>query len=135
MSQTNRWFGAGLLLALLCGTYPAHAQKATERYIPLGRSPGLSTRYTTVARIDSVDPTSHTLTASGTLGTLTVKITDRTKIWLDRTPVGLTSVPGEFADCQPGRTIEVKYEDHARKRLAEWVKIQISEPEPRREGE
>jgi hypothetical protein len=29
---------------------------------------------------------------------------------------------------RPGRKVEVKYEDHERREVAEWVKVKISEP-------
>lgn len=51
-----------VLLAALGGFPPAHAQEATERYIPLGQSPGVSGKLTSIGEIAEVDPRARTLT-------------------------------------------------------------------------
>ena len=47
--------GIGLVVALLCGVSHVHGQKATERYIPIGQSPGLSGKYTYIGSIECID--------------------------------------------------------------------------------
>lgn len=118
------------LVALLCGVSLAQAQQATERYVPVGESPGLSAEQTTIGRILAADSRSGTLELAGPAGSRTVKITDRTRVWLDRTPLGLTNVKGDFADCQRGRTAEVRYRDPEEQALADWVKVRIAEDGP-----
>ena len=121
---------AAWLFALLCGVSLAQAQQATERYVPVGASPGLSDEQTTIGRIQDADLRNRTLELAVPAGTRTVKITDRTRIWLDRTPLGLTNVKGDFADCQKGRMAEVKYRGPEEQALADWVKVQIAEDGP-----
>ncbi len=120
--------GAALILACLCGASSAHGQKATERYIPLGRSPGLSGKSTTIGEIEAVDASRRTLRIAGPTGVREVAVSDRTTIWLDRTGLGLSNAKGAVTDCRRGLTAEVKYEEPERGRLAEWIKLRI-EPE------
>jgi hypothetical protein len=114
------------LLALLCASSLAHGQKATEQYIPIGQSPGVSQKYSSIGEVVAVDPAARTVTIADPAGPRTVRITAQTRIWLDRTKLKQTNVPGQFADLQRGRRVEVKYADPARRDVAEWVKIEIS---------
>ena len=120
--------GIGVLLTLECSVSFVHGQKETERYIPLGQSPGLSDKYTVIGEVKAVDVPTQSLTVVGPSGTDTVTVTDRTRIWLDRSRLKLTTLKGRFADLKNGRTIEVKYEDRDRRPLAEWIKVQLTEP-------
>lgn len=106
-----------LLLATPLWTTPAPAQKATEQYIPVGRSPGLSGYATLVGRIEAVDAKLRILTVSGR----EVVVADATSIWLDRTSLGLTNTRGALADCRRGLTVEVKLADDGR--AADWIKV------------
>jgi hypothetical protein len=119
----------GLLLATVAVTAPAFGQKATERYIPIGRSPGLSEEQTSIGEIVEVEAEPRTITVAGREGhRYTVSITDETLIWLDRTPIRKTNLSGTFEDLRKGRRVEVKYKDPQRRELAEWVKVEITEP-------
>jgi hypothetical protein len=120
--------GLGLALALLGASSHAHSQKATEQYIPIGQSPGLSQKYTSIGEIADVDAAARTVTIADPAGPRTVKISEQTRIWLDRTKLKQTNIPGRFADLQKGRRAEVKYVDPGRRDLADWVKVEISQP-------
>ena len=115
----------GLLIALFAAIPYAQAQKETERYIPIGRSPGLSGKYTYLGSIEAVDARAQTITITGDR---TVKISAETRIWLDRTRVKQTNLQGSFADLKQGRKIEIKFQDPERQQLAEWVKVELTEP-------
>ena len=119
-----------LLISCLGGAVLARGQEATERYIPIGQSPGLSRQYNYMGPIDALDPENRTLTVAGPSGARVVKLTERTRIWLDRSMLESTSSSGSFEDCLLGRTVEVKYEDPSRRELADWIKVQITRPEP-----
>jgi hypothetical protein len=119
----TRFLGIGLIMALLCMSY-AHGQKATERYIPIGQSPGVSSKHTYIGVIEAVDPQQRTVTAAGH----TVKITDKTHIWLDRSLQKLSNETGSFADLQKGRKVEIKYTNSAQPQIAQWVKVQATAP-------
>jgi hypothetical protein len=128
--RTRAWLGAWLFVAAtLGGVSFAHGQKETERYIPIGRSPGLSGRYTSIGSITAVDARAKTITIADTAGPRTVQLTDTTRIWLDRSKARLTNVSGRWADLVPGRRVEAKYQlPVARGHVAEWVKIEIAQP-------
>lgn len=117
-----------VLLAALGGFPPAHAQEATERYIPLGQSPGVSGKLASIGEIAEVDPRAPTLTIAEPAGRHAVKVTDKTRIWIDRSKLKLTSVTGSFGDLQKGRRVEVKYEDPASREVADWVKVEATRP-------
>ncbi len=116
--------GTGLIIAVVCGISLAYGQKATERFIPMGQSPGLSYKYTYMGSIDRVDKQRRSITAGGQ----TTKITGKTQIWLDRTKLRLSNQVGSFADLRPGQAVEIKYEDPERKDIAEWIKLEATQP-------
>ena len=121
--------GLALLIAAPCWTQPARAQKATEQFIPLGRSPGLSGTYTHIGKIAAVDLRSRSLTVVGARGARRqVDVPESARIWLDRSPLGLGNVSGSLADCQVGRTVEVTFEDPELRRAAAWIKVRIESP-------
>lgn len=116
----------GVCITLLCNSSFSHGQKQTERFIPLGQSPGISGNYTTIGKIQAVNGQSRTLVIANESGTYTVKITDRTKIWLDRSKSKLSTIHVSMTDLKPGNLAEVKYEDE-NKHIAEWIKVQAAE--------
>jgi hypothetical protein len=116
----------GVFIMLLCNSSFSHGQKQTERFIPLGQSPGISGNYTTIGKIQAVNGQSRTLVIANESGTYTVKITDRTKIWLDRSKSKLSTINVSMTDLKPGNLAEVKYEDE-NKHIAEWIKVQAAE--------
>lgn len=122
------WSVIGLGIALLCASSHAHGQKATEQYIPIGQSPGVSQKLTYIGPIQNVDPRGRTITVVEPSGPRTVKITERTRIWLDRTKLKSTNLKGSFEDLRKGRRVEVRYADPAQRRIADWVKVEIGAP-------
>lgn len=119
---------ATLLVALLASFSFAHGQKQTERYIPLGQSPGVSGKSTRIGTIEATDPKARTVTLALADRRHTVAVTERTRIWLDRSRLKQTALSGSYGDLRPGRRVEVKYEDPQRARIAEWIKVEITEP-------
>lgn len=105
----------------------AHGQKAAEIFIPLGQSPGLSGTMTVIGKVAGVDTQHRTLTISGPSKTWSAQITDRTKIWLDRSTILLPNQTGSLADLKPGFKVEVKYPEDAPtgRGPAEWIKVQL----------
>ena len=120
--------GIGLAIVLLGGISYAHGQKETEQYIPIGQSPGLSQKSTSIGEIAEVDPQAKTVTIADPAGRRTVKVTEKTRIWLDRTKLKQTNLTGSFADLKTGRRVEVKYDDPQRREVAEWVKVEVLQP-------
>jgi len=114
-----RSIGFAVLAALLWSA-PLQAQKTTEQFVPIGQSPGLSGKSTYLGAIEAADSVTQTVTAGGR----SVQVTERTRIWLDRSGARQPNVAGSFADLQAGRRVEIKYEDEARRERADWIKVQ-----------
>jgi hypothetical protein len=111
----------------MIGAFSVQAEKSTELYIPIGQSPGLSGEYTVMGKIDQVNPRNQSIKMSGPSGSYTVKLTEHTFIYLDRSKVRLPNNYGTLADCKVGDTVEVKFEDNSRSKPIEWIKVQKSQ--------
>ena len=118
----------GISILLWGGLPGAHGQKATEMFIPVGQSPGLSGRYTVVGRVEAVNAKDRTVTIVGSSGTRTASMTSRTQIWLDRSKLRLSNQKGTLADLRKGLTVEVKYANGEKEKgVAEWIKVELTE--------
>ena len=103
----------------------ADAQKSTERYIPIGQSPGLSGKYTVIGRVAEIDMKTRTMTITGQSRTWTTKLGDRTQIWLDCSAFQHPNGRGTLDDCKPGLLCEIKYEGRGPDTITcEWIKVQ-----------
>jgi hypothetical protein len=119
---------AVLLVVSVAAPGPAYPQKATEQFIPLGQSPGASGKVTWIGEIVGTDIPQRTLTIGEAQGAHTVKITEKTRIYLDRSKLKQTNTTGTFADLQKGRRAEVKYQGPGPTPAADWVKVEVSQP-------
>lgn len=113
-----------IICTLMIGVFSVQAEKSTELYIPIGQSPGSSGEYTVMGKIDQVDSQNQTIKMSGPSGSYTVKMTESTSIYLDRSKVKRTNTYGTLADCKAGDTVEVKFEDNSRNKPIEWIKVE-----------
>lgn len=98
----------------------ASAQQATEVYIPIGESPGVTANSSVTGEIKSVDYSDHRMTIEGSDGSRIVKITPRTLFYLDRNSDKKQNEAGSFEDCETGRYVEVFVDAEGN---ARWVKI------------
>ena len=122
-----RLFGIAAMIALLlAGASYAHGQKQTERYIPVGQSPGLSGKVTGIGVIETANAASRTITVARGAERWTVRLTDQTRIWLDRSRMKLTALDGSFADLQPGRRVEVMPDGGKPGAPAAWIKVEMT---------
>ena len=120
-----------MIIVLLATASAAHAQKATEIYIPIGRSPGLSGKVTVTGSIDTVDDHTMIMSVRGAGGGWRAVLTDRSKIYIDRSAQRRPNRYGTADDCRPGLYCEIKYvgDDAAALRgrddpgEIEWIKI------------
>ena len=121
MTKNLLALAAGLLL--LCST-AVDAQMMTERYIPIGQSPGVSGKSSTIGTITEVDHDARTVTVRREEGgTRTYKVTDDTHIWVDRSDWKLTNLGGTYRDCVVGQRVEImhRYGDES---TAYWIKVE-----------
>jgi hypothetical protein len=117
----------GMSAFLVGGTPAPSAQEMTEQFIPVGQSPGLSGKYTVIGKLQSVNTREQICSVASAAGTVNAKITERTRIWLDRSLLRQPNVKGTIADLKPGLTVEVKPEGHqsgVSNGPAEWIKVQ-----------
>jgi hypothetical protein len=120
----------GAAVVFLLSISQAYGQKSTEIFIPVGKSPGLSGKYTAIGKIEAVNAQNQTITMADPSGNYTVKIAKQTQVWLDNSKLKKTNQKGAFADLRKGALVEVKFEKNQRKNLgtAEWVKVEVVEP-------
>lgn len=124
--------GALCVLAMVSlGATSAQGQEATERYIPIGQSPGLSGTVTYTGEITGVDPEARivTLDRPADARRVTVTVTERTRIWLDRSSVGRPNLTGQFADLRQGALAEIHFQDGEPAQVADWIKIESDRPD------
>lgn len=96
------------IFCLLCTV--CEAQRTTELYIPIGRSPGLSAQGKTI--IGTV------IAINGdeiVVGDRIIRLTAGTKIFLDRSRIKQTNLYGVKADIKVGAFVEGY--------LSDWVKL------------
>jgi hypothetical protein len=117
------FIAATLAAVLMAGVSFAHGQRQTERYIPIGQSPGVSGKSAWIGTIAATDPKARTLTVTLADSRYTVAVTERTRIWLDRSRLKQTALNGSYSDLQPGRRVEVKYSGARGEGAAEWIKV------------
>jgi hypothetical protein len=122
----NRSLRLAIVVVLLGGALEASGQQATEMFIPIGQSPGLSGKGSLIGTLESVDPGKRMVTISSPSGAQRVGITDRTLIWLDRSQQKQANHDGAIDDLQKGRKVEVKLRKGEPKAVAEWIKLQVS---------
>lgn len=105
----------------------AHAQRATEMYVPIGQSAGLSGKHTMQATVQAVNAAERSLTLVQDGATVTVKLGAAAPVWIDRSKQQQSNSYGSLADARPGMLAEVKFVKNSRAGgEAEWVKLQAS---------
>jgi len=125
LSRTVLHVLSALMMLLLLVVVPVQAQETTEQYIPIGYSPGVSGKYSYVGRITAMDHSARTLTVGDGDNSHVIKLSDATRIWLDRSKVRQPNRVGDYEDCKVGRRIEVMYVDDS-KEFARWIKIETT---------
>lgn len=118
---------AALLMILATG--PGHAQQATELYIPIGASPGVSQTSSIIGQIVATEPGQQVLTLKDASGTTSVTVPDQAPVWLDRSKANGRNAVGSRSDLKEGATVEVKYREAVRGAsvVAEWIKVQAGD--------
>ena len=113
-----------LLGAALAGAAgPALSQQATERYIPVGQSPGVSGKSAMMGTVAGYEGDMLIVTSPAYATPQRVRMAPGTRIWLDRSASKQTAMPGAVSDLKPGRRVEVKFIDGPRRDSVEWVKV------------
>ncbi|ETW95657.1 hypothetical protein [Candidatus Entotheonella palauensis] len=121
------WIGMALAVLALGGLQLAWAQKSTEIYIPIGKSPGLSETRTIIGSVVSVSAPEQRFTVAEGQTNYTVQVDSETRIWLDQSALNTANRNGSFDALQPERRVEVKYKESERQAqvTAEWIKVEM----------
>jgi hypothetical protein len=122
----SRYVRLAVMVVALGGALGAYGQEATEMYIPIGQSPGLSGKGSLIGTLESVDPKTKSVMVSSPSGPRAVAIAGRTLIWLDRSLQKQPNRSGVFADLQQGRKVEIKLRKGEPKPVAEWIKVEAA---------
>ena len=107
---------------LICCFFYSQAQKSTELYIPIGKSPGLSGQYTLLGEVENINLEDSTLTVMVEATGQTIRIKGQPKIMLDYSNHKLPNKIGSLADIQKGVIVEVKFIGNKPDDSIEWIK-------------
>ena len=121
----NRFFAMAIVIGALGSAFEAVAQEATEMFVPIGQSPGISNKTTVIGTVQALNAAARTVTVAGPSGPQTFAITDKTRIWLDRSAFKQSNQSDSLADLRQGRKVEVKLQPAGAKPGADWIKVQV----------
>ena len=113
------------MVVLCCAFSSLYAQKETEVFIPLGKSPGVSGKYSVIGKVETINGSDSIITIAQDTNIKTFKIRADTKIYLDKSNLKQTNTKGSFADIKKGLMVEAKYKDNKPGDLIEWLKVQV----------
>ena len=124
-SNKFKRFAATITVLLVAVTViPAGmAHPLTEKFIPIGMSPGVSNKVSFQGEITGVNRAAKSFSVRVDGSSKTFSVSSSTFIWLDRSKVRKPSIDGSFDDLESGRLIEVKY-DSDDPAVASWIKIE-----------
>ena len=121
--------GVSIVCSLLVSVgMAAGVQEATELFIPIGQSPDLSNKVTVIGTIESSDAAEKTIVVKTDSGSAKAAITEKTKIYVDRSKRKESNRDGTFNDLKAGARVEVLYDGRKRATSgpAEWVKVEVA---------
>lgn len=117
---------AAVCTAFLLGQSFAHGQRETERFIPIGQSPGASGKTTRIGTVQEASANARMFLLAEAGRAVSVQVPPGTPIWLDRSGRKKSALAGAIGDLRPGRRVEVCYEDAARTGRVRWIKVEVA---------
>lgn len=115
---------AGLILITwVLGLNAGQAQQATEQYIPIGQSPGISAAASLIGTITRVDYETSSMEVSGPEGPRTVSMDAATRYYVDLSKQKRGNQLGSLQSCEIGQRVEIKFRDDGK---VDWIKIESS---------
>ena len=125
MNRRTALFAA--IACALLGQSFAHGQRETERYIPVGQSPGASGKTTRIGTVQGVNPGARSFALATPEGSATVQAPAGTPIWLDRSLQKRAASGGGFENRRAGQRVEIGYEDAGRTGRVLWIKVEVAD--------
>lgn len=114
--------GALLIAFCLAAAGPASGHPATELYIPIGKSPGISHVKSRIGRIQSLAATRSGMTIEAQDGPVYVVVDKATKIYVQYADPARANHRGTYADCQKGLMAEAYVADDG---TVPWIKVLV----------
>ena len=121
-NNKKTWLSAIIICAF---SFCLHAQKETEVFIPIGKSPGVSGKYSMICTVQTIQMNDSIMTIKQDSGNMNLMITEQTKVYLDKSRLKLQNKKGTVADIKPGMTMEVKYIDNKPGNPIDWIKVLV----------
>ena len=122
LKNKKTWLSAIIICAF---SFCLHAQKETEVFIPIGKSPGVSGKYSMICTVQTIQMNDSIMTIKQDSGNMNLMITEQTKVYLDKSRLKLQNKKGTVADIKPGMTMEVKYIDNKPGNPIDWIKVLV----------
>ncbi len=107
-------------VAAILAPAPASPHPATEVYIPIGMSPGVSGRMTVTGRIMGYDEVDGTMRVDAQGVERTIALGENVPVYVDRSKARKRNSYGSYRDYHVGRMVEIKVLDGA----TEWIKVE-----------
>ncbi len=117
-----RRLAAGVVGLALAGAVPVWAHPATELYIPIGKSPGVSHVKTRIGRIQSLAAALSGLTLATDAGPAYVAAGRATRIYLQFADPSRANQLGSYADCKQGLMAEAFIAEDG---SVPWIKVLV----------
>lgn len=114
-----------LAVSLCLGFSMGQAQQTTEKFIPIGMSPGVSGKSSFMGSIIAVNSTTKSFSMQTDGDSKTIGVTSTTRIWLDRSKSKKSNQDGEFGVLEAGKRVEVLV-NSTDPATAAWIKIEVN---------
>ncbi|MDH3763374.1 MAG: hypothetical protein OEU50_20560 [Gammaproteobacteria bacterium] len=117
----------GILLTVsLCLSYATgQAQQTTEKFIPIGMSPGVSGKSTYQGNITEVNVAAKSFSMQIDGDNKVISLAPTTRIWLDRSKSKKPNLDGEPGALESGSKVEVMMDPKDPSKAA-WIKIEAN---------
>ena len=115
-----------LLTVSLCMNFAVgQAQQTTEKFIPIGMSPGVSGKSSHLGNITAVDSAAKSFSMQIDGDNKVISVAPTTWIWLDRSKSKKPNLDGGFGALETGSRVEV-FMNPGDPAKAAWIKIEAN---------
>jgi hypothetical protein len=110
------------LLVVGLSAVSSGAHPATERYVPMGYWTSVGATNTYIGTVNAVTSDASALQYELAGQQRSVRVDERTRIYIDRSAAGQTNLIGTRADLKAGREMEIRFRDDD-PGVARWIKL------------